>query len=411
LKRQPAVSNPLLLLVFSRGMAEQAEQCYEVLGLTKGASAADIKKAYRKLALRWHPDKNRGNPDAEDIFKAISAAYAVLGDEEKRRRYDTLGKVDANADTSDPYAVFEDIFAGYDLEELVADKMLDELQAKIWHSDRRVSVVPQCLHRSGSSFRIVCRSKYASIYPLSGLLLSVAGVNGLLHTDGHFRSFRDRGDQIGFNVCLLLLGGTIGFVLSRHPVLHIDAPRGTLHAGGLPFWRRDRPPYYQTQGRGGIRATAIEEEEKAGNLLENRLRAGRSLRLVAQTNKGKPMTGTQSLLCLLNWLDAVNAEEQQKQAVSSFAGMTTVAIGAGVAPLIEKFERASRSMSSAMSILLQSFFGVATWVGSRYALRYVMSKLMDEETIVRPPKFGPFLPVQCRGEDFETFRRSSCREN
>ena len=64
-----------------------------------------------------------------------------------------------------------------------------------------------------------------------------------------------------------------------------------------------------------------------------------------------------------------------------------------------------------MSILLQSFFGVATWVGSRYALRYVMSKLMDEETIVRPPKFGPFLPVQCRGEDFETFRRSSCREN
>ena len=52
-------------------MAEQAEQCYEVLGLTKGASAADIKKAYRKLALRWHPDKNRGNPDAEDIFKAI----------------------------------------------------------------------------------------------------------------------------------------------------------------------------------------------------------------------------------------------------------------------------------------------------------------------------------------------------
>ena len=64
---------------------------YATLGVPRGAPAADIKKAYRKLARQHHPDVNKSDPAAEKRFKEISEAYAVLGDEEKRKAYDTLG--------------------------------------------------------------------------------------------------------------------------------------------------------------------------------------------------------------------------------------------------------------------------------------------------------------------------------
>ncbi|MEA2015282.1 MAG: molecular chaperone DnaJ [Actinomycetota bacterium] len=64
---------------------------YEVLGLSRDCSTADIKKAYRKLARKYHPDVNDGNPEAEEKFKAISEAYAVLSNEGKRRQYDQFG--------------------------------------------------------------------------------------------------------------------------------------------------------------------------------------------------------------------------------------------------------------------------------------------------------------------------------
>ena len=57
---------------------------YEVLGLQKGASENDIKRAYKRLASKHHPDKNQGSKDAEEKFKEINAAYEVLGDAEKR---------------------------------------------------------------------------------------------------------------------------------------------------------------------------------------------------------------------------------------------------------------------------------------------------------------------------------------
>ena len=65
---------------------------YDIIGVKKTASADEIKKAYRALAKKFHPDKNKGNKDAENKFKEISEAYAVLSDKEKREQYDRLGK-------------------------------------------------------------------------------------------------------------------------------------------------------------------------------------------------------------------------------------------------------------------------------------------------------------------------------
>ena len=64
---------------------------YDILGVSKNASAADIKKTYRKLALKYHPDQNEGNKAAEAKFKEISEAYAVLSDPEKKKNYDMFG--------------------------------------------------------------------------------------------------------------------------------------------------------------------------------------------------------------------------------------------------------------------------------------------------------------------------------
>ena len=72
-------------------MAEQKRDYYEVLGVAKNASQDEIKKAYRKLAMKYHPDRNPGDKEAADKFKEASEAYEILGNAEKRERYDRFG--------------------------------------------------------------------------------------------------------------------------------------------------------------------------------------------------------------------------------------------------------------------------------------------------------------------------------
>lgn len=82
---------------------------YELLGVKKNATEEEIKKAYRNLAKKYHPDRNKGNKEAENKFKEISEAYAVLSDKEKREQYDRLGREAFNfgAGGANPFAGFD----------------------------------------------------------------------------------------------------------------------------------------------------------------------------------------------------------------------------------------------------------------------------------------------------------------
>jgi molecular chaperone DnaJ len=95
---------------------------YEVLGVAKGASESDIKSAYRKQALKYHPDRNQDNPEAEEKFKEAAEAYSVLADADKRARYDRYGHAGVQGAASQPggpgfnpdiFADFSDIFGDF----------------------------------------------------------------------------------------------------------------------------------------------------------------------------------------------------------------------------------------------------------------------------------------------------------
>lgn len=102
-------------------MAEKRDY-YEVLGVSKNADAAEIKKAYRKLALQYHPDKNPDNKEAEEKFKEAAEAYDVLSNQEKKQRYDQFGHAGVGGGAGgfgggmsmdDIFSHFGDIFGGF----------------------------------------------------------------------------------------------------------------------------------------------------------------------------------------------------------------------------------------------------------------------------------------------------------
>ncbi|MCG9126585.1 DnaJ domain-containing protein [Candidatus Poribacteria bacterium] len=91
---------------------------YEILGVNRNASADEIKKAYRKLAVKYHPDKNPDDKTAEERFKEASNAYSVLSDPEKRRVYDTRGHAGVHGMGFEGYTNVNDIFSNINLNDL-----------------------------------------------------------------------------------------------------------------------------------------------------------------------------------------------------------------------------------------------------------------------------------------------------
>ena len=83
-------------------MAEAKRDYYEVLGVSKDVDEATLKKAYRKVAKKYHPDMNPGDAEAEKKFKEASEAYAILSDPEKRRQYDQFGHAAFEGEQEEP---------------------------------------------------------------------------------------------------------------------------------------------------------------------------------------------------------------------------------------------------------------------------------------------------------------------
>jgi len=147
---------------------------YEILGVSRNATKIEIKKAYRKLAMKYHPDKNPGDKEAEEMFKKINEAYQVLSDDEKRAIYDRYGKeglegrgYKSDFDFSDIFDMFNDFFGGgferensmpYDLDKII--KVNLEFEEAVYGVSKEIKInyfkiCPQC-KGSGAESKEIC---------------------------------------------------------------------------------------------------------------------------------------------------------------------------------------------------------------------------------------------------------------
>ena len=134
---------------------------YRILGVSETASAKEIKSAYRKLALKYHPDRNPGDKAAEEQFKEAAEAYAILADTEKRQLYDRFGHAgvtgaSAGAGGFDPtiFADFSDIFSGLgDVKKLLRAPSSGALRRLGLRADRGRSAGPSASARTPSPCR------------------------------------------------------------------------------------------------------------------------------------------------------------------------------------------------------------------------------------------------------------------
>ena len=167
---------------------------YKILGVKKDASQDDIKKAFRKLSVKWHPDRNNGSKEAETKFKEIAEAYEILGDEKKRKEYDTpKSSFNFNGASNDFGDIFEHIrrTGGFDFDfgdsgsqqirgssikirfELTLEEMMSGVKKKI-----KYKVFEKCAHCSGSgmteqSKRRTCKTCGGSGKVFSGGFISM----------------------------------------------------------------------------------------------------------------------------------------------------------------------------------------------------------------------------------------------
>src|SRR5438067_13068296 len=95
-------------------MATEKRDYYEVLGVDRNATDEEVKRAYRKLAVKFHPDKNPDDPRAEEKFKELGEAYDVLMDADKRAAYDRFGHAafEQGGGFHDPFDIFREVFGG-----------------------------------------------------------------------------------------------------------------------------------------------------------------------------------------------------------------------------------------------------------------------------------------------------------
>ena len=147
-------------------MAEQKRDYYEVLGVDKNADDAALKKAYRALAKKYHPDMNPGDKEAEKKFKEASEAYAVLSDPEKRRQYDQFGHAafDGGAGGAGGFGGFD--FNGADFGDIFGDIFGDLF------GGRRGSAGARSGPMKGANLRTSVRITFEELYSVRKKKLS-----------------------------------------------------------------------------------------------------------------------------------------------------------------------------------------------------------------------------------------------